>query len=86
MGGDSAAAAADTGTVDQERPRPRVLTLEIDPDSESIAGRLSEGGAPGQQFVGWLGLARALELVLESGEPAPKGGRPLARPRGRGAS
>jgi hypothetical protein len=53
--------------------RTRVLTLEIDTDSDPIAGRLSEGGAPGRQFVGWLGLARALELVLEAGEPAPGG-------------
>jgi hypothetical protein len=47
-----------------------VLTLEIDADSDPIAGRLSEGGAPGQQFVGWLGLARALEVALEPSEPA----------------
>jgi hypothetical protein len=51
----------------------RVLTLEIDGGSDPIAGRLSEGGAPGRQFVGWLGLARALELALESGEPVPGG-------------
>jgi hypothetical protein len=50
-----------------------VLTLEIEADSDPIAGRLSEGGAPGRQFVGWLGLARALELALEPGEPAPGG-------------
>jgi hypothetical protein len=50
-----------------------VLTLEIDADSDPVAGRLSEGGAPGREFVGWLGLARALELVLEAGEPAPGG-------------
>jgi hypothetical protein len=48
-----------------------VLTLEIDPDSDPISGRVSEGGAPGGQFVGWLGLARALELALEPREPAP---------------
>jgi hypothetical protein len=48
-----------------------VLTLEIDADSDPIAGRLSEGGAPGQQFVGWLALARALEVALEPSEPAP---------------
>ena len=49
----------------------RVLTLEIDLDSDPISGRVSEGGAPGGQFVGWLGLARALELALEPREPAP---------------
>jgi hypothetical protein len=50
-----------------------VLTLEIDTDSDPIAGRLSEGGGPGQQFVGWLGLARALELVLDAPHQAPSG-------------
>jgi hypothetical protein len=48
-----------------------VVTLEIDTDSDPIAGRLSEGGAPDRPFVGWLGLARALELALEPCEPAP---------------
>ena len=67
------------------RARTRVLTLEIDSDSDPIAGRLSEGGARGQPFVGWLGLARALEHVLEPAEPASGAGPPLARPGGRGA-
>jgi hypothetical protein len=48
-----------------------VLTLEIETESDPIAGRLSEGGGPGEEFVGWLGLARALELALEPAEPAP---------------
>jgi hypothetical protein len=63
-----------------------VLTLEIDADSDPIAGRVSERGARGQPFVGWLGLARALELVLEPAERAPGPGRPLPRPGDRGAS
>ncbi len=46
----------------------RTLTLEIHPQSNPIAGRLSEGGTSGHQFVGWLGLARALELALQSGD------------------
>jgi hypothetical protein len=77
MSGDTAAAPPDTGPVDDPRASDsastRVLTLEIDADSDPIAGRLSEDGAPGQPFVGWLGLARALELALEpeSGEPTP---------------
>ena len=70
-------ALTDTRPVDDARAsasgRTRVLTLEIDADSDPVAGRLSEGGAPGREFVGWLGLARALELVLEAGEPAPGG-------------
>jgi hypothetical protein len=88
MSGDAAAVALDTGPVHDQRAaasaRTRVLTLEIDSDSDPITGRLSEGGAPGQQFVGWLGLARALELVPEPAEPAPS--PPPAHRRGRGAS
>ena len=87
---DRAAAALDTGPVDNERAagraRTRVLTLEIDAESDPIAGCLSESGAPGQQFVGWLGLARALELALEPPEPAHGAGPPLARRGGPGAS
>jgi hypothetical protein len=80
---DAATVALDTGAVDDEHAargaRTRVLTLEIDSEGDPIAGRLSEGGAPGRRFVGWLGLARALELVLEPAEPAPGAGRPRAR-------
>jgi hypothetical protein len=74
---DRAAELPDAGPVDDAHAsgsaRTRVLTLEIDTDSDPIAGRLSEGGAPDRPFVGWLGLARALELTLELeyGEPAP---------------
>jgi hypothetical protein len=80
---DAAAVALDTGAVDDEHASggagTRVLTLEIDAASDPIAGRLSEGGAPGREFVGWLGLARALELALERAEPAPGAGPPPAR-------
>ena len=72
---DTAAALLDTGPVDDARAcgsgRTRVLTLEIDADSDPISGCVSEGAAPGRRFVGWLGLARALELALERGEPGP---------------
>jgi hypothetical protein len=58
----------DTGRMDEMRAcagiRTRVLTLEIDADSDPIAGRVSEGGEPAEQFFGWLGLARALERTL----------------------
>lgn len=47
----------------------RVLTLEIDAGGDPISGRVRDG-APGRQFVGWLGLARALELVLDARERA----------------
>lgn len=52
----------------------RVLTLEIDAVGDPISGCLSEsGGAAGQRFVGWLGLARALELVLDAAGRPPSG-------------
>jgi hypothetical protein len=76
MSGDTAAVPPDTEPVNDERAsgsaQRRVLTLEIDTDTDPIAGRLSERGAPGREFVGWLGLARALELALEPREPAPE--------------
>jgi hypothetical protein len=83
MSGDTAPGPLDTGRVDDAHASggagTRVLTLEIDAASDPIAGRLSEGGAPGREFVGWLGLARALELALQRAEQAPGAGRPLAR-------
>ena len=58
--------------VSQKRPPGdgpvRTLTLEIEVDSDPISGRLTERGTSGRSFVGWLGLARALELVLGTGE------------------
>jgi hypothetical protein len=46
------------------------LSLHVDSGADPIAGRLREGDGPAWDFVGWLGLARALELALEGG-PAP---------------
>lgn len=51
------------------RDYPRRLTLEVDPDDDPIRGRVSEGDALAEPFVGWLGMARALERVLS--RPAP---------------
>jgi hypothetical protein len=42
---------------------PRTLMLEIDPGADPITGRLRDGERR-EPFVGWLGLARALERVL----------------------
>ena len=63
--------------VDQE-PTVRV-TLEFEPGSDPPCGRLLTGDAV-YPFVGWLGLATALEHVigadapLRSGAPAPTDG------------
>jgi hypothetical protein len=74
---DKAAARLDTGPMDDARgfegARVKVLRLEIEVDRDPIAGRLSEDGGPGRPFAGWLGLARALALALEPGEPGPGG-------------
>jgi hypothetical protein len=51
------------------REYPRRLTLDVDPADDPIRGRISEGDALAEPFVGWLGMARALERVL--GRPAP---------------
>jgi hypothetical protein len=55
-------------------PRPRTFTLVVDPDSEPIRGRLEDEHAFGRDFVGWLGLASALEVLLSAPDgdgPAP---------------
>jgi hypothetical protein len=54
----------------------RTLILEIDSDTDPVSGRLGEGTGPSVPFVGWLGLARALERVLDAPSP-PDGERSL---------
>jgi hypothetical protein len=56
--------------VDQQ-PTVRV-TLEFEPGSEPPCGRLLTGDAI-YPFVGWLGLATALEHVIGSDAPAHPG-------------
>ncbi|UGS37809.1 hypothetical protein DSM104329_04230 [Capillimicrobium parvum] len=46
------------------RDYPRRLTLEVDPDADPIRGRVCEGDEMPEPFVGWLGMARALERTL----------------------
>jgi hypothetical protein len=73
---DASAKVAQSATMASDCAR--TLTLEIDPGSDPICGRLREGpDAKGEEFVGWLGLARALERALEAGPPASAGGPPL---------
>lgn len=73
---DAAAQARDSRVVSGDphttgRAPVRTLTLEIDSDADPISGRLREGVGPGEQFVGWLGLARALERVLGADAQRP---------------
>ena len=48
------------------------VTLEFEPGSEPPRGRLLTGDAA-YPFVGWLGLATALEHVIGTGAPAQPG-------------
>jgi hypothetical protein len=66
-----------TQSTEMKSDTARTLTLEIDPASDPIRGRLREGpDAKGEEFVGWLGLAMALERALEAGPPESAGGPP----------
>ncbi|HEX3737801.1 MAG TPA: hypothetical protein VHV53_09690 [Solirubrobacterales bacterium] len=49
----------------------RSLALEIDPGHGPIHGSLREGDAAPLEFVGWLGLAQALERALSEDPPRP---------------
>lgn len=40
-----------------------MFRLEIDPTSEPVSGRLT-AGETSHEFVGWIGLAAALERML----------------------
>ncbi len=51
-------------------PGRRTLTLELDVvDQDSIIGRLSDATGRSTEFIGWLGLASAIE-ALATDEPA----------------
>jgi hypothetical protein len=54
----------------------RTLTLEFDSDGDPIRGRVREGTGSEHEFVGWLGLAKALELALGAGGPPRLNGAP----------
>ena len=55
----------------EKQPTVRV-TLEFEPGSEPPRGRLLTGDAV-YPFVGWLGLATALEHVIGADAPAQPG-------------
>jgi hypothetical protein len=61
---DAGATPGDTAVMKSDARR--ILTLAVDPGSDPISGRLDDGrgSGEGQEFVGWLELARALESVL----------------------
>jgi hypothetical protein len=48
----------------------RTYTLELDASADPIAGRLCGEAGEDVDFVGWLGLASALEGLLSELEPS----------------
>jgi hypothetical protein len=71
---DSGPAGRNDGRVDTGRRR---LILELEPPADRgvLSGRLSDGRTDGIEFSGWLGLAAALERMLEEtgNEPGGRG-------------
>ena len=59
---DAGATPGDTAVMKGDARR--ILTLAIDPGSDPISGRLDDEEGSGEEFVGWLGLAKALESAL----------------------
>jgi hypothetical protein len=45
-------------------PQQRTFTLRVNVEADPIAGDLADEGGGAHEFVGWLGLARALEALL----------------------
>ncbi|HMJ03009.1 MAG TPA: hypothetical protein VK506_08700 [Conexibacter sp.] len=45
-------------------PQLRKFTLVVDTQAEPIAGRVEDEGSSAREFVGWLGLATALEAFV----------------------
>jgi len=57
-----------------------ILEVEIDCGADPLAGVVRGGtDGPGEAFVGWMGLTRAIELALE--RRTSQGGRPPAAQR-----
>jgi hypothetical protein len=58
--------------TDQERV---AMTLELDSTAEPIRGILTSASGDAHEFVGWLGLADAIERLLPHDDP-PTASRP----------
>lgn len=50
-------------------PPQRTFTLSVDVGSDPIAGNLADELGGRKEFIGWLGLARALETLLAPDQP-----------------
>ncbi len=51
-------------------PTPRRLLVELDHDGHSIAGRVRDPEGGSIDFLGWLGLAAAIEELAERPQAA----------------
>lgn len=67
------------------KPSRHTLTLELEldgaEDADAIAGRLSDSAGHGTDFVGWLGLASAIETLAGSPALDDANARDLRLPR-----
>jgi hypothetical protein len=54
----------------------RTLTLELEvSDADHVAGRLDDGHGHSTEFVGWLGLAGAIEALSDEDSLGGTGAR-----------
>ena len=60
------------------------ITLELQPDEESLTGRIHRADHPPCEFTGWLGLLAALHALLAA-EPGPARNQPESGSGGPGA-
>jgi hypothetical protein len=52
----------------------RSLVLEIESDTDPVSGWLSDERGARRRFSGWLGLAAALETVIDDAPASPSDG------------
>lgn len=64
-----------------DRSAPLILQVEVDCGAEPLAGVVrSDPREPGEAFVGWMGLTRAIELALERRRDLTEGRAPRTPP------
>jgi hypothetical protein len=60
------AAPREAGLVRSDRDARLILEVEVEVDADPIAGVVRhDPHDPGEAFIGWMGLTRAIELALE---------------------
>ena len=60
----------------------KLLTLEVEPGTDPIQGLVREDDGAAREFVGWLGLAAALEAVIAPAPAATSSREPAAATEG----